>query len=528
MAEGQAIGTALTHGHQPPEHVNDLDLLPLLPRLPSFQSSSRSSRVLEDEGIGNSSDTPLFSSDDMPASSENYFEHRMKRQRRGPWWVRRSEKSIPVPQRKPKREFKRNVDSGVWMGSDSDIVDELDHLESDDASHSESLCASALRTVEDPGMFEGPVFPYWEDQPKDLKAFWYLQRIAARKVNTCVNEEAEVVDLSDLGLSKLQDFTLEPLRLFVTTRRISHPDALSQCFESFIPNLQLFLANNKLLQLPGQLFKLQNLTVLSLRGNNLSGIPSAIGNLVNLRELNLANNNLRWLPYEIRELLHRNLKIIMLHPNPFLRPMPRPAGAKSAVSPMCSTAPAYLSIDGTLTRGSPFTPTTTTDYWPQPAFRTKIDPTRPDRLNKAPSLFETSLRACRDFPQLSQLPFLVPPDAPESLVPALKHTWRVKQQGGQRCTICNASYIIPRTEWIEWWQLSVKPHKPRSRTGSRGEIRYDPTLESVSPGTDLIFTGAPVPLIRRGCSWACVPERGEEEGTRCGWSPAKDKIGDFY
>ncbi|KAL8730049.1 MAG: hypothetical protein Q9181_004804 [Wetmoreana brouardii] len=512
MEVGQGFGS--TQDHQPPEHVNDLDLLPLLPRLPSFQSSSISNRSLEDEGIGNSSDTPLFSSDDLPASSENYFEHRMKRQRRGPWWVRRSEKSAPAPQRKPKREFKRNVDSGVWMGSDSDIVDELDHFESDDASQSESLFASALRTIEDPGTFEGPVFPYWEDQPKDLKAFWYLQRVATKKVNKCVNQGAEVVDLSDLGLSKLQDFTLEPLHYFY--------------FESFVPNLQLFLANNKLLQLPGQLFKLQNLTVLSLRGNNLSDIPSAISNLVNLRELNLANNNLRWLPYEMRDLLHRNLKIIMLHPNPFLRPMPRPTAIKSAVSAMCSTAPAYVSIDGTLSRGSPLTPTTTTDYWPQSATHTTTDPARPDRLSKAPSLFETSLRACRDSPQLSQLPFLVPPDAPGSLVPALKHTWRVKQQGGQRCTICDASYIIPRTEWIEWWQLSVKPHVPRSRTGSRGEIRYDPTLESVSPGTELVFTGAPVPLIRRECSWACVPDREGEEGTGYGWSPAKDKFGDFY
>lgn len=69
------------------------------------------------------------------------------------------------------------------MGSDADVEDELDDLELSDLSQkSVSLRASALRTLDDPGTFDGPVFPYWEDQPSDLKAFWHTQELPLGKL----------------------------------------------------------------------------------------------------------------------------------------------------------------------------------------------------------------------------------------------------------------------------------------------------------------------------------------------------------
>ncbi|KAH7335117.1 hypothetical protein B0J17DRAFT_668766 [Rhizoctonia solani] len=80
--------------------------------------------------------------------------------------------------------------------------------------------------------------------------------------------------------------------------------------------IQLYLANNSFKALPSELFQLNNLTLLSLRGRNkLGSLPPAIGNLKSLRSLNIANNELTALPSELSYL---NLQTLLLHPNPFL------------------------------------------------------------------------------------------------------------------------------------------------------------------------------------------------------------------
>ncbi|KAL8675773.1 MAG: hypothetical protein Q9224_007385, partial [Gallowayella concinna] len=324
-------------------------------------------RSFEDEHIDNSSDTPLFSSDDHPASFENYQEPHRKRQRKGPWWGPQNGGISPV-RTKCKREFTRNIDSGVWMGSDLDLEIEDESIpspgalgirypgnlipsmskpsESDvgrgisnsvsqrmDYMSSEAnvipgkgmtepeLCAvTSSSTFEDPEIFNGPVFPFWDTQPHSLKAFWRNQKAAVEEIHKCIDRGTEIVDLSDYGLEKLQDSTLQPLQYLVAQRRPPPPGVQWQRFDSFIPEVQLYLAKNSLSRLPGQLFRLHNLTVLSLRHNNLTELPTAIRSLVNLRELNVSNNRLQWLPYEIQRLLRKDLKMLRLHPNPFIQP----------------------------------------------------------------------------------------------------------------------------------------------------------------------------------------------------------------
>jgi tetratricopeptide (TPR) repeat protein len=70
-------------------------------------------------------------------------------------------------------------------------------------------------------------------------------------------------------------------------------------------------AGEKLSELPEDVTKLTDLSILILRGNNLKALPGSIGNLTNLKKLVLTNNQLTTLPDEIgnlKELKNLNLK----------------------------------------------------------------------------------------------------------------------------------------------------------------------------------------------------------------------------
>ena len=71
---------------------------------------TRPSFLLEDS---TPSDPALFSSDPPDPSAEHYFVPRPKKQYKGTWW--QSEKL----ERRGRKTFERNMDSGVFMGSDS-------------------------------------------------------------------------------------------------------------------------------------------------------------------------------------------------------------------------------------------------------------------------------------------------------------------------------------------------------------------------------------------------------------------------
>ena len=311
---------------------------------------------------------------------------------------------------------------------------------------------------------------------------------------------------SDLGLYKLQEPTLEPLHFLLAERSVSQTDAKWQRFETLTPKIQLYLAYNMLFQLPGQLFKLQNLTVLSLRHNNLTEIPSAIGDLVNLQELNLSNNRLRWLPYEILYLLSRNLKICRFHPNPFVEPVPGPKNHTSPSLFACSTRPAFFRIDGTISRISLPSPTLVHTYSPIWNVPTPSSLDHFQQTHKIPSLFEISLRACSKSPELSQLPYLIPLGGPDTLKSCLKRTWKLKQEGGQRCSICRSVYIIPRTEWIEWWQVPTGAAPGHSAKNFPLPIPISLGMPLPSPEFTMSLVASVVPFVRRGCSWSCISE----------------------
>ncbi|KAL8867853.1 MAG: hypothetical protein Q9174_005386 [Haloplaca sp. 1 TL-2023] len=478
--------------------------------LPYFASETPSATLLpssgnkrsfdEDEGVGNSSDAPIFSSDIMDPTEENYTaplspnendidQPPHKRYRQGTCWDSPSQGIQIVPCNSPsvtrsrsKRPFKRNIDSGVWMGSDTEMEDELEDLRLHGASPLPADSENPwIRKLKDSGCLNGPVFPSWEEQPGDLEQlqeFWIDQIQASEQVQKLIDEGENFLDFSNWQLTKLQESTLEPLEYYRTAGSFVPEPRPDYIYQPFIPDLQIYLANNCLTQLPGRLFQLEHLVVLSLRNNSLTELPSAICKLSSLRELNLSNNRLKWLPYELGEMVNGKLGVLNVHPNPFIRMMPKPSLPKSLDAPIGSTSIAYRNVDGSIARDSPPSPLTTTTYWPGPPHRLSNESIR-DRPHRVSSLFELCLKAAYKSSNLDEAPLILPPDAPEAVRSAVQNTWRLKQQGGQQCTSCKSNFIIPRAEWIEWWFLPAERRRKKK---------------------------AAIPFLRRVCSWGCVPE----------------------
>ena len=110
--------------------------------------------------------------------------------------------------------------------------------------------------------------------------------------------------------------------------------------------------------------------------------------------------------------------------------------------------------------------------------------------SRVPSLFELALRTHYSRHQTKVLDSRLEPHHGATVRRAVKMMRNtVHESGGRtRCAACLRTYVVPRTEWIEWW------------SGLRG-------------------AEGPVPLLRRGCSWKCLPdvEDVDPEWTDCGW-----------
>ena len=94
-----------------------------MPRDPSLPPLTRKRSRLAYEPA-TSSDPALFSSDEAAPSAEHYSAKRTKDKWRGTWWGDR----LKGESARKKRQFKRNYDSGIFMGSegtDSSLDDEL-------------------------------------------------------------------------------------------------------------------------------------------------------------------------------------------------------------------------------------------------------------------------------------------------------------------------------------------------------------------------------------------------------------------
>lgn len=320
-------------------------------------------------------------------------------------------------------------------------------------------------------------------------------------------------------------------------------------FEHQDPELHLFLWSNQLTQVPGAVFNLDHLTILSLRGNSLTELPPAILKLKKLQTLNVSLNNLKYLPIELLELIYdpeSSLETLMLHPNPWYQPEggeepdapwssenadrtypgPGPKGRGSRWLFRESDKDSYL--DGKLWARSPveFKDTKGAVY---SAFRVRPDdktlPTEdlgsepvPPMQNtaqqrillsaevkttKVPSLMELALQASARNPYLSELPeILADTTANTRMCDLLVDTQVHSYTGGLCCTVCKRPVVKPTAQWLEWWEIFVNHQFPGDSADSRPLARVQYLTQS--PEERL------VPFVRRVCSWNCVrdPVRG--------------------
>ncbi|TLD39649.1 leucine rich repeat domain protein [Venturia nashicola] len=292
------------------------------------------------------SDGPLFSSDPPDPSVDEYFQPRRKRQYRGTWWgeiTREDAPAEPALQR-TKNAFSRNMDSGVWMGSD--VTDEDQDLASDDTSPDlellrdmgrHAVARNATQPVTArilPRASFVAVPPRLDNtdvrtllQTAEDKGEARAIELARSKIQYFLDHSVENIALCNSGLIQLPDEVIEPLHtLFRDPSPFDADNTDGETEEEFqarglIPRIKLDLSNNALQILPHSLFDLQNITKLDLSYNNLTQLPRHIGKLENLGSLDVSGNRLRWLPWELVQLCQSGkLKAISLDHNPFLQP----------------------------------------------------------------------------------------------------------------------------------------------------------------------------------------------------------------
>lgn len=506
--------------------------------------------------FSNSSDPAVFSSDDDP-HIDNYVEGRHhKRRYIGSWFQQMPASSdstfaeVAGPQPKPNRTFERQLDSGVWMGSD-ELVDPADDEEFG-------------LGIEPPSNLKLPQ----PRNPRPAPTVTPEQMVVDTRISAAIEEGNPDIDLSSLGVTTLPDGPISRLAELALIPSVDKDVP----FEQITPELGLYLSNNKLTRAPGALFNLEFLTYLSLRNNKISELPPSISNLWNLRELNLSLNRLRYLPGELLSLLKfpSVLSSLHIHPNPFHQPEnhppPRPEsgsvvhgdGGGALVPAGCirlfeddtmlfspdnrpieeirqalSTADtsytwqvlllARTPVQYSDSRGSVISrfrlPCKRPDGHAQ-SIDPKEDhhvtlqtesvctlsvPHAPGRASGTPpkssrvlSLFELALKSASRAAQTWDLTAYLPPQAPSHVLQSIERIATQSTLNGNLgtvpCSTCGRQIITPLTQWIEWWDIAKQEYKSWS-----GEVTVEPLSMNVNENA--------IPFLKRGCSWNCTPAR---------------------
>ncbi|KAF6803276.1 leucine Rich Repeat family protein [Colletotrichum musicola] len=471
----------------------------------------------------NSSDPAVFSSSDDDPGLDNYADGSRPKKRyvRGSWFHQQPASSDsatgePRPALRPgKRTLKRDLDSGVWLGSDSTDGDE-------------SVMMPDLPTqARLPQLNQPPVRRRNVTSPQELNA--------REKIQQCLDAGNEYIDLGMMDLKTLSDATIRPLSEFSCIPVVAE----GVPFEDKDPELKLSLYSNPLQRVPGAIFDLQHLTVLSLRGCRLEELPPGIGRMRSLRSLNLAQNLLRCLPAELLHLMAApcSLRELLLQGNHFfeaanLPRLPRltdletgcsedqylveawKQGLNGVAARFLARSPVhYLDSSGLshsdfrldpeatvpierpegeeISSSSLITPPSSAPYQSKSAGRGVASAS----ASRVPSLMELALRSAYRCSDLNELPDSMPDSMPK-LRALLKRAADQREVGGLACASCKTSLVAPATQWLEWWQVCLVESRPVG----------DGHLVVPRPWTDLAEENeGAVPFLRRGCSWKCGP-----------------------
>jgi hypothetical protein len=488
-------------------------------------------RTIDQILYNTSSDPPLFSSDDASSSIENYERPRPKRLHHGTWWSagKASEEGGDVLRgvkkgggKGVKRAFNRNVDSGVWMGSDSSInssclssgvdgflVDEgfagSDGCPASDPVFQDSEGEADSDKVPSLGLLERGTWKSIKIQrstPKLTKK----QQDAAALVQSLVDENYGNIDLMSRRLGSLPWEILRPLTTFTSDFIEDH---------GWKDALRLYLASNELTELPSELFGLEKLESLGVRHNKLTELSPNISKLKNLQELNVSFNSLHYLPREVLSLAfeedgmkERRSFRPRFSPNPFFQPvydttskrrnMDEPyddSGStdKVKLSAVAISRVAFLDARGICRSG----PRPSQDLCAQ-----QLGPGAEDHKTEefgakqggARTLYELALKASMAY-TVDDLTKAYGDDVPGYMSEGLKLLAGYRVHGESTCAVCGREFMIPRTEWLEWWSGFA----PSSREK--------------------------IPLLFRGCTWSCVPDtaRLPKHTVGCGWTEIENE-----
>lgn len=354
-------------------------------------------------------------------------------------------------------------------------------------------------------------------------------------------------------------------------------------FEQQDPQLKLFLFNNTLTKVPGVIFNMDHITVLSLRGNRLTELPPSIFQMKNLEELNVSQNLLKSLPWELLMLIShsRRLRILSLHPNPFYRPQYTGHKDGAVCSPK-GLPPNKLWDPMEIRNGQHDMPANKEVYYPFFHARTPVQfsdsrgitypPFRidPDATHLPMEYTEPETSLSRDRAQSSSAPIKLKPTKVLSLVeltlqacyrdelaPAewrgywdkywrhskfakigrklidlLEEMHMQREAGGQQCTVCRRLIIKPIAQWIEWWEILYS-------RDVLDPVTFDISLHTQSSLPWGLGPSAPpahgpishdptaelVPFWRRACSWECAMDPVQGLGRKQGETSANSSIG---
>ncbi|KIP02840.1 hypothetical protein PHLGIDRAFT_122119 [Phlebiopsis gigantea 11061_1 CR5-6] len=290
--------------------------------------------------------------------------------------------------------------------------------------------------------------------------------------------------------------------------------------------LCFYLANNAITQLPIELFTLQGLTVLNLRGNALKRVPPQIAGLKNLRMLLLGQNKLPYLPAEMLEM---RLDVLTLAGNPWLGPPtlddgPTPATFSIATSTESPERALTCLPTVPSTRPKPIAPTThklTVPSLTELCLRTLLSPHRP--TGSADARRETVLEAL--------YPLLVPGDYPEDIIRDIRAccpqavatpdelmgspSKRARRTMGRSCSFASDLFSSTTSrsrdeddedadaETHSGVGTCVSPAHEGTRTVFVRHAEERLTWEAVIAGQDVGIVGG-VPVLWRGCSRGCL------------------------
>ena len=369
-----------------------------------------------------------------------------------------------------KREIKRNYDSGIFMGSDSEppssdsyanMEEELmrdlmgttggdverSTLGSDPEFHRDQAATPIARRRTPSDLYTGPdstprkrlVIRRGEQLDQESPSMYERSspdQLATQIVRRCLDEGQEIVDLSGYSLPGLPPEIRELVYLTKQTNMVS---GMMENGTSFEARLRLFLANNYLRTLPLPVLDLTNLRELSLRRNKLTKLPAGIRNLVNLERLNVSGNKLSYVPFEIVELAQKHHLFELIT---FSNSWEVPAGLKFTDTNMVCMrtyhAPEMLGPSDLQLRRY---------IGPRSEPDIKLDCT-------VPSLTEMCLRQMAKLHPLEDLRRYVPLDTPSSVLSALQDLHETLEEGGIRCNRCGTTIVQPATQEIEWWYFA--------------------------------------------------------------------------